>query len=321
MKYRLCMTLLVFCLLGGGFSGRKVQSSSPDETHTLDITVAGSEGKFVVINDVPAGITPLESISLKPGDDIWIPEMQNLIFYYGGKQKDHLQFALKEGRYTVNGTPYGKVVRKDETIPESLNGHSVEYVSMKRALKKEDFERFASLSKLELLDLRNTNLSNDQLANLKSLTQLKLLDLGGTDVSDKGLVHLHSFKHLRTLDLRDTNVTNKGVKYISHLSNLRALFFGTTRISDRGLRHLKTLPKLQFLDLRDTDVTDQGMKQLQNLDTLRTILLGWTDVGNRGLLHLAKIESLQLIDVMFTSVDKQGVKNFQRIRPNCKVDY
>ena len=48
--------------------------------------------------------------------------------------------------------------------------------------------------------------------HLKGLTKLSVLDLSGTQVTDAGLAHLKGLTKLSVLDLRGTQVTDAGVK-------------------------------------------------------------------------------------------------------------
>jgi hypothetical protein len=72
-------------------------------------------------------------------------------------------------------------------------------------------EPLAGLTKMEWLNVDNTQLSNDGLAHLAGMKQLKFLHLGSTFVSDAGLVHLEGLAALDKLIVTRTAVTETGV--------------------------------------------------------------------------------------------------------------
>ena len=49
------------------------------------------------------------------------------------------------------------------------------------------------------------------------MTKLEILDLGGTGVTDKGLPQLKDLAKLKTISLTDTTVTDGGVKALQKL--------------------------------------------------------------------------------------------------------
>ena len=54
-------------------------------------------------------------------------------------------------------------------------------------------------------------ITDEGLKHFKSLTRLESLGLRGTEISDAGLRHLESLTQLRSLDLTDTHVTDEGI--------------------------------------------------------------------------------------------------------------
>ncbi len=57
-----------------------------------------------------------------------------------------------------------------------------------------------------------TNVTGAGLKHIKGLTKLQRLELGDTDVTDTGLEHLTGLTNLQKLTLFGTKVTDEGVK-------------------------------------------------------------------------------------------------------------
>src|SRR5262245_32178541 len=67
------------------------------------------------------------------------------------------------------------------------------------------------------VDLRDTKVTDDFLAQLKSLTELQFLSLDDTPVTDAGLMHVKGMKRLRWLTLSGTKVTDAGLPQLKGL--------------------------------------------------------------------------------------------------------
>lgn len=72
-------------------------------------------------------------------------------------------------------------------------------------------ECVASFSKLESLDLSNTDVTDAGLIHLIDLSALRILNLSNTDVTDVGLSELTNLSSLQFLDLEGTLVSLEGV--------------------------------------------------------------------------------------------------------------
>jgi hypothetical protein len=144
----------------------------------------------------------------------------------------------------------------------------------------------AGLSSLESLYLDDTAVTDSGLVHLKRLISLKSLWLNGTAVSDSGLTHLKGMTHLEDLNLDDTVVTDAGLAHLEGMSGMQWLHLGGTKISDAGLVHLKGMTKLRNLLLSDTKVSDAGLVELRALSSLQWLWLDGTEVSDAGLQEL-----------------------------------
>jgi hypothetical protein len=105
----------------------------------------------------------------------------------------------------------------------------------------------AGLTRLEILELQGTGLTDRGLANLSGLTRLQDLSLGDTRITDAGLKHLKGLSQLQELDLRDTAVTDAGLTALTGLSRLRTVRLEGTRVTPRGVALLQqALPEAEI---------------------------------------------------------------------------
>ena len=101
------------------------------------------------------------------------------------------------------------------------------------------------------------------LATLKQFTKIAVLDLSGTQITDAELAHLKPLTGLRELQLIHNPLTDAGLVHINGLTDLEALNLFATNVTDAGLVHLKGLTKLKTLKLNATAVTDDGVSELR----------------------------------------------------------
>jgi hypothetical protein len=81
-------------------------------------------------------------------------------------------------------------------------------------------EPLARLENLTVLDLANTDITDEGLKVVGGVRGLKLLNLAGTRIGDTGLEHLLGLENLEALDLRETFVTPRGVARLDILPHL-----------------------------------------------------------------------------------------------------
>ena len=130
-------------------------------------------------------------------------------------------------------------------------------------------------------------ISDEQARRLLHTTpSLCLLNLADTDISDNALCDLNCVPELCAVNLWGTRVGNLGLRRLAKLRNLQALSLDGTEITDDGLRLLADVRTLQKLNLRNTAVTDAGLEWLGGLDGLRELKLENTSVTSAGVNRL-----------------------------------
>ena len=182
-----------------------------------------------------------------------------------------------------------------------------------------DMKRLKDLPHVQNLDLFNSYVTDDGLAQLENMTQLKTLRIENAPVTDAGMKYLEPLTQLHTLRLNWLPVTDAGLVHIKKLSQLRDLQLVGSKVSDVGLENLRALPQLEMLFLSDTAITDAGLIHLKGLTHLRWLDLGGTKVTDSGLEHLTGLTEVQTLWLKGTQVTDAGVKKLQQALPKCKI--
>jgi hypothetical protein len=141
--------------------------------------------------------------------------------------------------------------------------------------------------------LYESAVTDDDLRVIAGLTRMRILNLNVTGVSDRGLAHLGGLKDLQILYLSRTRVTDAGLKYLEGLPRLRSLVLHGTAVGDAGLAHLGRVRSLEVLYLDETRVGDAGLAHLKGLTGLRALDLRGTRVTVAGLGHLRGLRQLR----------------------------
>jgi len=137
------------------------------------------------------------------------------------------------------------------------------------------------LEQLQGLDLEScTSITDAGLEHVRRLTRLQVLFLDGTQVTDAGLTYLQDLKQLEELSLGQ--VSDVGIVQLKEVRQLRVLHLNGTQISDGGLIPLRDLPNLETLDLGQTRITDAGLEHLRGLTRLKDLWLYGAPVTESG---------------------------------------
>ncbi|QDU39329.1 Serine/threonine-protein kinase PrkC [Maioricimonas rarisocia] len=214
---------------------------------------------------------------------------------------------------------HGRVTRQSQ-LPET--SFQIQGIHLwHRGVKDRDARRFLELSRLQALDLRGNQLTDDSIPILGELTSLRWLYLGKMRISDANLECLNRLTKVEALALDGTSITDDGVTKLRGLAHLRELLVGSTAITDRSLQHLADWSSLVRLDLFGTDITDAGLQHLDELVNLKYLILQQTAVTDEGLEHLKSLPALKELNLKQTAVTNEGVAAFRDVRPDCTVDY
>ncbi|MCC6174553.1 MAG: DEAD/DEAH box helicase family protein [Chloroflexi bacterium] len=118
------------------------------------------------------------------------------------------------------------------------------------------------LAGLRQLSLRETQIGDGQVWDLRGLSGLQALDLSATPISNRTLLYLRALSGLRRLDLSGTAINFGALVHLGALESLEWLDLTRTLVDDGGLVHLRRLASLRTLIVKDTGVTAEGLERL-----------------------------------------------------------
>lgn len=230
----------------------------------------------------------------------------------------------------------------DHTVEDRQIDWMLQLTGIKRlairqsALTDLGWQKLSKLSAVEHLDLRETDIDNDQLqrlvggmnnirslklggvsgrcrvsdAGLEALCRLpnvKSISLDGLAITVAGLKHLAQCKQLAELNLAKTGIADDALESVGQLESLRKLRLAGNAISAAGLHHLST-KALQELDLSECPgVNDQAMLEIGRLSKLKKLNLWSCPVTDQGLEQLAQMPELQWLNLDKTAVTDAGL--------------
>lgn len=121
----------------------------------------------------------------------------------------------------------------------------------------------SQLKNLEVLNLQDSNVSNQHLTELVKLKKLVKLNLCGCPITDEGCKTLAQLSSLEFLFLDYSKVSDDGLKYLAKLPNLRVLLLNLTTVSDAGIMHLAKMANLRELEVDQSKCTPAGVLRLK----------------------------------------------------------
>ena len=133
------------------------------------------------------------------------------------------------------------------------------------------------------VDLKDTKITDADLACLSGQLQVTQLNLARTKIGDEGLAHLAGLANLESLELTGVQFSGEGLQSLSGLTKLRKLRLVNTAIDDAGLECLATCKALRELSLYMTHVTGHGFSRLQDLENLERLDVQSPEFDDEGL--------------------------------------
>jgi serine/threonine protein kinase len=178
-----------------------------------------------------------------------------------------------------------------------------------------------SLPVLLELDLRNTNISDQDLVSLPTQAKvLKELDIGTNQISDFGIRQCGKLQYLMNLDVSGTGVSDVAMQSLANNHELTTLDLSNTKITGTGLSTLLSGCRIiHSLYLNHDDITDGSIgdiaaqKNLEHLDVRNTL------VSDTGLLKLAQCKTLMDVALQGSAVSPTGVDKFKKLCPSVDI--
>ena len=174
--------------------------------------------------------------------------------------------------------------------------------------------------RIDVLDFRNSKLTDSDLTLFSSLKSLELLVLAGTQITDAGVVQIQGLKSLKSLYLSNTRIGDQSLTNIRNLPKLEELDLSETRVTDEGLKNLEGISTLRRLSLDDTRISELGISHLATLPNLEYLSLYGCPVLDGSINDLRKLTSLQSLNLCRTGITEAGAERLRVALPKCRVE-
>ncbi len=269
-------------------------------------------------------VTVLAWIDLPYYRDLWAFESLKKIGGHVAAKTDEAWIARWNGRiHTDVRVLMGDSSVRDEDLQHLKNISSIKAISLHGTpVTNEGLKQLRSIISpdlLKILDLSETKITGRGLIHLSEVNGLAMLDLSDTDFSDDDVKVLAKMKSLEYVSLAGTSISNRGLEQLKLLPNLTSLYLGRTKITDEGLLVIAEMKPLRDLSLAETSVTDAGLTQLITDSMLEKIDLGKTSVTNVLLERLLELENLEAISLKDTQFTQDDIDEIKRRRPRLMV--
>ena len=180
----------------------------------------------------------------------------------------------------------------------------------------ENLKGFPRLRKIEV----HTGNPNEALDYIADLTKLETLELNNTELIDSGLITIQGMTALKRLSLNSSyKVTDAGLEYLAGLKSLEDLDLSNTRIRGRGLSWLKGLKNLKKLDLSGNRIGDSEMVHVAAFAALEDLSLSCTDVTSRSIGELSRLTRLKALDLSGDGATRPGAEALMKSLPKLKI--
>jgi hypothetical protein len=161
------------------------------------------------------------------------------------------------------------------------------------------------------IDLCRTTLTTECLSNLVTTNRLTYLSLAGSSVKDEMLAPLTNLM-IGVFSLDDTKITDAGMAIVARMRYVHSLSLAGTKVGDEGLRALSQR-RLTELSLRGTAITDAGLTNLlvNALGRRLTLNLSNTRISDEGMSAFKRLPFVDELNLANTQVSDVGLENLK----------
>jgi len=150
------------------------------------------------------------------------------------------------------------------------------------------FQNLPCLQQLQSLNMRNTNLKDDDVAYLTTLQNLTWLNLGkNRNLTDRGVCQiLQSMTKLQAVNLGGLNITNVALENLFYLKQLSTLMLSfCSKLTYEGFKHLNAVPSLRSLIARCV-MDDAALEHVTGCRSMEILTLGRCPITDKGLFYM-----------------------------------
>ncbi len=151
------------------------------------------------------------------------------------------------------------------------------------------------LENIESLKINSKELTGSGLKYLKGL-KITRLELKDTNITSDNLKYLADLKNLSELILHSPHLDDEALEAISYIKNLTHLSLDAGTFSDKGFANLAKLEKLSAITLINLKFTDKDLKPLSRIKSLTTVrIIDCTNVSPDIGVTIAELHKLETV--------------------------
>ncbi len=113
---------------------------------------------------------------------------------------------------------------------------------------------------------------------LQQAPEIAWLNLSDTQIGDEILADLAAAPSLVRLSLSRTGVSDAGIRRLAGSAQMEFLLLDETRITDAGVASLKSMANLRWLSLRKTEITPGCLEVLEQFENMERLNLNHTAI-------------------------------------------
>jgi len=172
---------------------------------------------------------------------------------------------------------------------------------------------------LQSVDVSQSNMTNDAVAQLLEVGSLRQLDVSGSSIDDELANSKRIGSWVTDFRAADTSLSDRSAELFAEATGLQRLYVSGTHVSRGTLRVLgSTCTRLTHIALGNTDIANQDMRQLAGLQ-LEELWINGTAVNDRGLVALGKCPRLKTLSLEGCSVTGAGLMSMDASKL-CRLD-
>lgn len=163
-----------------------------------------------------------------------------------------------------------------------------------------------NLTKLELLNISENNLTDSAAVEIAKLPSLHTLDISRNKLGPLGAAKVAQLPSLHTLNISMNKLGPSGAAEISTMTTLRELKITGNQLEATGAQHIARLKSLRMLDISFNNIGPLGAAQIAHMTSLKSLLIYYNELGPLGASHISTMHSLIELNISFNNLRDTG---------------
>ena len=164
------------------------------------------------------------------------------------------------------------------------------------------------LDKLEVLDLSNNNIPDITPLSKVNMKELKYLDLSGMNISDINVLENVNFEKLERLYLGNNKISDINALEKANFKELKVLDFHKNNIVDINVLENVHFEKLEILNFNANKITDINILDNVKFKGLKELLLNENNISNVKKFNKVKFRKLEKLELYDNHLDYNQMK-------------